>query len=134
MINFSLVVVALLGLLALLARLGLKAKLKQRQYIKQYDKAFIDAVNQQQAVVALQSLYRLIDQRPRYQGITTLEAVFEPDQACLQLVNQLKRHACGAGEPKALSLSEARQLLHYLKQAERQRWPWQQTVVLSLNH
>ncbi len=121
-------------IILLVARRGLKESLRQQKKTKQYDKHFMDAIQQQHALLALQSLYQLINQRPHYHGIVTLDEVFAGNKDCLKLLHKLKRHACGAGEAELLTLAEAKQLLAVIDARQQYRWPWQQPVVLSLNH
>jgi hypothetical protein len=126
-------IVVLLMVLSL-ARSGLKQLWLVRQEKSRRNAVFIDAIKSQQPILALQALYHLLECQQQFKGLTTLDAVFAADNQCLQLLNRLKRQAYCSGEPKSLTVAEANMILRYLNQRSEKQWPWNEPVVISLNH
>jgi hypothetical protein len=112
--------------------------MKTRRRQKNREREFLDSIKQAEPTRALQHLYEILEEQPRFEGprlekVVTLDAAYRSDTECTQLLQRLKKQCYGPDTPPGLSVDEAKRLLGYLKERLPRPWPWQEPIGLSLN-
>lgn len=104
-----------------------------RRQQKQLARLFLKALEQGNATLALQQLYRAMEQYPSHTATATLEAAFDDAPHCLQLIRQLQQCCYGQDDCSLLTLAEGQLLINHLSKTPAKPLPWKRPVELDLN-